>query len=72
MKTFATLALLISIIGSSAGCAQMNSGCDGFSSMRMKSATAAYLVLNDIAFADEILAHNEFGEKKCGWKAPGG
>ena len=50
----------------------MNSGCDGFSSMRMKSATAAYLVLNDIAFADEILAHNEFGEKKCGWKAPGG
>lgn len=37
--------------------------------MRMKAKTVFWLVTNDPAAAEGALAHNEFGEKHCGWKA---
>ena len=46
----------------------MNAGCDGFSPLRPKRATAAYINKTDPAFTQSVLAHNEHGEKSCGWK----
>lgn len=51
-----------------AGC-QTTSGraCDGWSAIKVKRATAEYLIRNDRAAADAVLSHNEFGKKICGW-----
>lgn len=42
--------------------------CDGFKPLHFKKATAEYMVKNDLAFAGQVLGHNEFGERVCGWK----
>ncbi|ETR79163.1 hypothetical protein X566_15415 [Afipia sp. P52-10] len=36
----------------------------------MKPATAAYIVMNDRSFAEQVLAHNEHGQTTCGWTPP--
>ena len=66
MRFLAISGLLVSI----AGC--QNSGafhCDGWKPIRMKAATASYIVKNDQEFAADVLGHNEFGERTKCWDA---
>lgn len=56
------------VIASLVGACGTNS-CDGFEPIRMKQGTADYVANRDLVAATGILAHNEFGEKHCGWKA---
>lgn len=55
-------------VSNACGYRPMGSHCDGWSAGRPKSATIAFLYMNDIEFADWLLAHNEHGRDACGWK----
>lgn len=52
-------------------CASSGSTCDGWRAIRIKPASAVYLVTNDRTAGEDIASHNEFGRVKCGWKTGG-
>lgn len=52
-----------------AGCQTTSEPCDVLRPLRMKSATADYIIKNDPTFAVGVLSNNELGEKLNCFKA---
>ncbi len=67
MRTLTAL-LLMTLIGVSlAGCASFDKkGCDGFKPIYITQTDALTM---DPETKKQIVAHNEYGEKRCKWKA---